>query len=92
MAFFFFFFFFYIGFFFFFFFFLGVLGVGGAQGERKRIPIRLHTHAEPDMGLSTPWDHDLSQNQELDAQPAEPPSCPGDDFLKCIRFSLLIFC
>ena len=32
---------------------------------------------EPDVGLiPQPRDHDLSQNQESDTQPTEPPKCP----------------
>ena len=28
------------------------------------------------------WDHDLSPNQDLDAQPIEPPRCPSFSFFK----------
>ena len=37
--------------------------------------------AEPNMGLSpTTWDHDLSRNQELDAQLTEAPGAPTNLF------------
>ena len=32
--------------------------------------------------ISLPWDHDLSQNQESDAQLIEPPRCPEMDTIK----------
>ena len=40
-----------------------------------------------------PWDHDLSQNQELDAQSTEPPRCPNSETLKELRTnsSILFF-
>ena len=47
---------------------------GGA--ERKRIPSRLHSvSTEPNAGLDL-WDHNLSQDQESDASPTEPPRRP----------------
>ena len=50
------------------------------EGQRERIQSRLWpASAEPDMGLelTRPWDHDLSLNQELDAQPTEAPKYPS---------------
>ena len=57
---------------------------GGADRERERgrIPSRLCTaRAEPDMELKPPkpLDHDLSQNQEPDA---EPPRHPKKEYLR----------
>ena len=42
---------------------------GGAESEKERIPSGFHAvSAEPDTDSSRKlWDHDLSQNQELDA-------------------------
>ena len=57
-------------------------GEGQREGKEERenskqVPA---VNTEPNAGLQlTNWDHDLSQNQELDAQPMEPPRFP---FLK----------
>ena len=53
---------------------------GGGEEERERIPSRLCTvSVEPEVGVDpTPWNHDLSANEESDAQPTEPPRCPYD--------------
>ena len=48
------------------------------ERERGRVPSGLHTQ----RGVGSrwdpvgSWDHDLSQNQELDTQPTEPPRHP----------------
>ena len=39
--------------------------------------------------IPQPWDYDLSQNQESDAQPTEPPRCPWISSLYRILFSCL---
>ena len=52
----------------------------GRERGRERLPSRLHAvGAEPDMGLEPVklCDHDQSGNQELDAQPTEPPKHPS---------------
>ena len=53
---------------------------GGAERDgEKENPKRLCANgAEPDTGLEFTKlrDHDLSQNQESDAQTTEPPRCP----------------
>ena len=49
------------------------------ERERERTPSRLcAVSTEPDGRLepTKPWDHALSQNQESDAQPTEPPRHP----------------
>ena len=44
------------------------------MGQRERIPSRLHAQCRARGGAQShnPGDHDLSQNQKLDTQPAEP--------------------
>ena len=39
---------------------------------------------QPQCGAQShePWDHDLSQNQQLDTQPTKPPRCPTSRFLE----------
>ena len=55
---------------------------GGREGGRERILSRLHTAWSLMQGSVTqPWDHDLTQNQELNAQPTEPPRCPSSIYL-----------
>ena len=65
---------------------------GWAEGERER---ETETETETENLKQAPcsaqrlmwglipqtWDHDLSQNQELVAQPTEPPRYPNFDFL-----------
>ena len=52
-------------------------GAGEGEGQADSA-----LSAEPNVGLSIwdliswPWDHDLSQNQELDALLTEPHMCP----------------
>ena len=50
----------------------------GKERGKDRIPSRLGAiSAEPDVGLEpTNQDHDLSQDQEWDTYPTEPPTCP----------------
>ena len=51
----------------------------GAEGEREREHLQQTPPSaqSPTQGLiPRPWDHDLNQNQELDAQPTEPPRHP----------------
>ena len=36
--------------------------------------------------IPQPWDHDLSRNQELDAQPTEPPGRPNHGYSKFLLF------
>ena len=43
------------------------------ERERERLPSRLHTLS---VQSHEPWDHDLSRNQELDAQATELPRRP----------------
>ena len=53
--------------------------VGGRERGKERIPSGLCAlSAEPNRGLELlqPRDHDLSPNQESDAQPTEPPGAP----------------
>ena len=51
------------------------------ERERERILSRLY--AQPTQGsIPWPWDHDLSQNQELVAQLTEPPRCPALELTK----------
>ena len=42
--------------------------------------------------ISQPWDHDLSQNQELEAQTTEPPSAPIFLLLICFCFFFSLIC
>ena len=54
---------------------------GGREkgGERERERERENLKQAPCSPWSSSprtWDHDPSQNQELDAQPTEPPRCP----------------
>ena len=53
---------------------------GGAvrRGERERILSRLHAERKAQCGAPSHevWDHDLSQNQESDAQQTEPTGAP----------------
>ena len=58
----------------------------GWQRGRERIKQAPRCQHRAQCGTQThkPWDHDLSQNQELDAQPTEPPRqvpCHHEDFL-----------
>ena len=49
---------------------------------------------EPDVGLSPTWDHDLSQNQELDAQLTEAPRPPQSfsmDFKKWMMVDIKLY-
>ena len=52
--------------------------VRGAEKEREGISSRLHAPctAWHRARFPPPWDRDPSQDQESDAQPAEPPRCP----------------
>ena len=55
------------------------------ETERERIPSRLCTiSTEPNVELEStgPRDHNLSQNQEPDAQPTEPSRHPQSKILK----------
>ena len=50
--------------------------MGEGQRERKRENLQQAPHSTWSLmqgSIPQPWDHDLSQNQELDAQPTEPP-------------------
>lgn len=51
---------------------------GCREKERKkgRIPSRLHAWTRHRAQSHESWDHNLSRNQELNAQPNEPPRCP----------------
>ena len=50
---------------------------GGAKRERKNCKQAPCSAWNPTWGsISGPWDHDLSWNQESDAQPTEPPRGP----------------
>ena len=53
--------------------------IGGAEREGERDPSRLcvATQSATWGSFHEPWDHDLSQNQESDAKPTEPPRRPG---------------
>ena len=56
---------------------MGTLSGGEAETERERIPSRLRTvGAEPDEGLDL-INHELSQNQESDAQLTATQQTPG---------------
>ena len=57
---------------------------GGAEREERENTDRLHAFiTEPGLMAQSPepWDHDLSRNQELDAQLTEPPWHPWAAFL-----------
>ena len=50
------------------------------EGQRKRETLRQAPHPAQNLtwgSVSQPWDRDLSQNQELNAWPTEPPRCPS---------------
>ena len=52
---------------------------GGAQRKSERENLKQAPHsAQSPMWSSIlgPWDHDLSQNQELDSHATEPPVAP----------------
>lgn len=52
------------------------MGAGSWGAEEKRILSSFHPSTEPDVGLHlTALDHDLSQSQGSDTQPAESPRC-----------------
>ena len=56
---------------------------GEGEGERKRENIKQPPHSVQSLTqglIPRPWDHDLSRNQELDAQPTEPPRHPSVNF------------
>jgi len=56
---------------------------GEGWRERSRLPAEQQS---PTQGwIPGPWDHDLSRNQELAAQPTEPPGHPHNNF-KCTSF------
>jgi len=55
---------------------------GWGKGRRRGrgiIPSRLHAQCRARCGgsIPEPWDHNLGQNQESDAQRTEPPRHPG---------------
>ena len=51
-----------------------------AEGKRENLQQASCTVQSPIQGLiPRPWDHDLSRNQESDAQPAKPPRHPSVD-------------
>ena len=56
--------------------------MGQGQRQTNRIFTRLHAEHGAQYGalmqgsIQQPWDQDLSQNQELDAQLTEPPRHP----------------
>lgn len=52
----------------------------GKGRERERSSSRLPDEggAHPGAWSHDPWDHDPSQNHELDAQATEPPRCPEE--------------
>ena len=55
---------------------------GQRERERENLNKALHSVQRPTWGsISQPWDHDLGQNQELDAQPTEPPRRPHPYFM-----------
>ena len=50
----------------------------GGEAETENLKQILCWALGPTWGLiSSPWDHDLGQNQELDAQLTDPPKCPS---------------
>ena len=68
--------------------------MGGAQRKREREnPSRLPAELRAKMRGSIPplWHQDLSQNQEVDTQPTEPPRCPlkGRQLFLCVHCALL---
>ena len=48
----------------------------GGEGRKKEREDLEQTPAEWWGSISRPLRHDLRRNQELDAQPTEPPRCP----------------
>ena len=47
------------------------------EGERENLKQAPHSAQSLTQGsIPQPWVHDLSQNQELEAQQTEPPRCP----------------
>ena len=55
------------------------VGEGQREREGERILSKFcPANAEPNVGLELTklWDHDLSRNQESDAQPTKHPGCP----------------
>ena len=62
---------------------------GGTEGKRENLKQAPHSALSPAPdSIPQPWDHDLSQNQESDAQPTESPRCPPYSFLSLLH----IFC
>ena len=59
-------------------FFLSFIYLGGGQGRGRENLKQILSWAWSSMQglIPWPWDHDLSQNQELDAQPTESPRRP----------------
>ena len=52
----------------------------GRERGRERLLSRLHAQHGAQGSIPGPWDHDLSQNQELDTQLTELPRCPWNHF------------
>ena len=52
------------------------------EEERQNLKQAPHSARSPTRGsISRPWNHDLSRNQELDAQLIEPPRHPNNNII-----------
>ena len=62
-------------------------GEGQRESGSEHLKQTPHSALSPKQGLiSRPQDCELSQNQESDIQPTEPPRLPGNSLLKCVVF------
>ena len=48
----------------------------GERARGRKIEAPCSAWSPMQGSIPQPWDHDLSQNQESDAQPTDPPRCP----------------
>ena len=66
-------------------------GVVGVQRERETNQTPCWVWSPAWGSISGPRDHDLSWNQESEAQPTEPPKCPKESPISNI-FHIIIWC
>ena len=65
-------------------------GKGQREREKENLEQAVCSAWSPTWGLIPQlWDHELSRNQELDAQPTEPPRCPSLKDFKTAILTLL---
>ena len=62
---------------------------GGREREREKRNFKQAPRSVQNQtwgSIPQPWDHDLSPNQELDAQPTEPPMHPLLKYFRSLPF------